>query len=121
MPRAGAPLDCHPSPCPSLRGAISTPSSPDQKRRARSGSSAGNSMSASGMAADATPPPPGRLRRVRVLGQAAEIGVVGGLDRVRGVVRLLLAVGLPGLLQGALVAEPALALKLRHCGLSLAA
>src|SRR5918994_1928984 len=108
MPRAGAPLDCHPSPWPSPRGSIGTPSSSDQNRRARSGSSAGNSMRASGIAVDATRRPPARLGRVAVLGQGAEVRVVRVLDRVVAVGRGLLARGLTGFLDRTLVAEPAL-------------
>ena len=49
MPTAGAPeCVCQPSPCPAWRSSISTPSRFIQKRRARSGSSAGNSISDSG-------------------------------------------------------------------------
>jgi hypothetical protein len=44
-PTAGAPVCvCQPSPSPSRRGSSSRPNTPDQKRRARSGSSAGNSI-----------------------------------------------------------------------------
>src|SRR5205807_367550 len=55
MPTAGSPVCvCQPRPSASVRWASSTPSRSDQNRRARSGSSAGNSIRASGLSTHKT-------------------------------------------------------------------
>src|SRR3954454_11138665 len=90
MPTAGAERVCQPAPSPSARSSIVAPSSPDQKRRARSGSSAGNSISESREVDTGHKITPGSLRfgsiarEVPIRGETIRLGQLLKLSGIVG-------------------------------------